>query len=67
MHWEIKRLYDALSDLLVDARIMLKDLEDIYEYDNRGEYHEPVSMYRAHVILQRVKEFEDHKNLLLKE
>jgi len=57
MHWEIRRLYDALSDLLVDADTMLVAL-----YGDAAIEHEPPSFHRARVILRRVEEYEQERH-----
>ena len=56
MHWEIRRLYDALSDLLEDADTMLVAL-----HGDTAIEHEPPSFYRARLLLKRVLEYENEK------
>lgn len=59
MHWEIRRLYDALSDLLEDADTTLVAL-----YGDAAIEHEPPSFYRARLLLKRVLEYENEKHRL---
>ena len=56
MHWEIRRLYDALSDLLEDADTMLVAL-----HGDAAIEHEPPSFHRARLLLKRVLEYENEK------
>ena len=62
MHWEIRRLYDALSDLLEDADSMLVAL-----YGDAAIEHEPSSFYRARDMLERVLEYENEKLRLMED
>ena len=56
MHWEIRRLYYALSDLLQDADEILVAL-----YRDAAIEHEPTSFYRARDLLKHVLEYENEK------
>ena len=62
MHWEIRRLYDALSDLLEDAEREFEGHEEyrIY-YDGLASEPEPPSFHRARLLLKHVLEYENEK------